>query len=292
MTILLMDQQIEKLARSRTRITTWIRGADEHLLRCICKSVEEERAPARKYRRQIRRCLHHPRIIVRIHLDDALGGDLHNPLPKIREIRNDLVNLDRSLRLDDLRHLLRPRRNTILLRQLRCHPLELRQLSIKILETLRLQFSRRLGIIPETLQRLRIDPFPTYIRPLLLDDLVDLVKTLVLETLNPENRCKLPRHLRKIIQTLLQLLILRLLLDGPDNLLETIATYQREKTETRRPASASSFHSSRLNRSDTVASQSLHVTLDNTFLDHVAKVRVQHRLRNHMRLRKTKPSGK
>src|SRR5207249_6066883 len=100
--IFFMDEEIEQLARRSARIPTRIRGADEHLLRCICKSVEEERAPARKYRRQIRRCLHHPRIIVRIHLDDALVGDLHNPLSKIREIRNDLVNLDRSLRLDDL----------------------------------------------------------------------------------------------------------------------------------------------------------------------------------------------
>src|SRR5438094_2932177 len=157
--IFFMDEEIEQLARRSARIPTRIRGADEHLLRFICKSVEE-RAPAREYRSQIRRCLHHSRIIVRIHLDDTLVGDLHNPLAKIREIRSDLVNLDRSLRLDDLRDLLRPRRNTILLRQLRCHPLELRQLSIKILETLRLQLSRRLGIIPETLQGLRIDPFP------------------------------------------------------------------------------------------------------------------------------------
>src|SRR5207249_1755328 len=70
--ILLMDQQIEKLTRSRTRITTWIRGTDEHLLRLIRKSVEEERATARKYRRQIRRRLHNPRIIARIHLDNTL----------------------------------------------------------------------------------------------------------------------------------------------------------------------------------------------------------------------------
>src|SRR2546426_1956703 len=159
--IFFMDEEIEQLARRSARIPTRIRGADEHLLRCICKSVEEERAPARKYRRQIRRCLHHSRIVMRIYFDDTLVGDLHNPLPKIREIRNDLVNLDRSLRLDDLRDLLRPRRNTVLLRQLRCHPLELRQLSIKILETLLLQIARRLRIIPETLQRLRIDPFPT-----------------------------------------------------------------------------------------------------------------------------------
>src|SRR2546426_12666482 len=103
--IFFMDEEIEQLARRSARIPTRIRGADEHQLRCICKSVEEERAPARKYRRQIRRWLHHPRIIVRIHLDDALVGDLHNPLSKIREIRNDLVNLDRSLRLDDPRHL-------------------------------------------------------------------------------------------------------------------------------------------------------------------------------------------
>src|SRR5438094_10164980 len=104
--ILLMDQQIEKLARRSARITTRICSADEHLLRFICKSVEEERATARKYRRQIRRRLHHPRIVMRIHLDDTLVGNLHNHLPKIREIRNDIVNLDRSLRLDDLRDLL------------------------------------------------------------------------------------------------------------------------------------------------------------------------------------------
>src|SRR6266571_9047835 len=134
--IFFMDQEIEQLARRSARIPTRIRRADEHLLRFICKSVEEERATARKYRSQIRRGLHHPRIVMRIHLDDTLVGNLHNPLPKIREIRNDLVNLDSSLRLDDLRHLLRPRRNTILLRQPRRQPLELRQFSIQILETL------------------------------------------------------------------------------------------------------------------------------------------------------------
>src|SRR5439155_2371719 len=227
MPIFLVDKEIEKLARSRARIPPRVRGADEHLLRFIRKSVEEERATARKYGRQIRWRLHNPRVIARIHLDNTLVGELHNPLPQIREIRNDLVNLDSSLRLDNLRHLLGSRRNTILLRQPRCHSLELRQFSFQILETLRLQLARRLGIIPETLQRLRIDPFPAYIRALLLDDLVDLVETLVLETLNPKDRCKLPRHLREIIKTLFQLLILRLLLDRPDNLLQTIATYQR-----------------------------------------------------------------
>src|SRR5439155_16320301 len=126
---------------------------------------------------------------------------------------------------------------------------------------------------------------------LLLDYLVDFVKTLVLETLNPEDRGKLPRHLRKIIQTLLQLLILGLLLDRPDNLLQTITPYQREKTKTRRPVPTRSLHSSRLNRPDTVSSQSLHVAVDDSFLDHVAKVRVQHRLRNHMRLRQAIPGG-
>src|SRR3989442_2535449 len=159
--IFFMDEEIEQLARRSARIPTRIRGADEHLLRLICKSVEEERATARKYRSQIRRCLHHPRIVVRIHLDNTLVGHLHNLLPKIREIRNDLVNLNSSLRLDNLRHLLRSRGNTILLRQPRRQPLELWKFSIKILETLRLQLARRLRIIPQTLQRLRIDPFPT-----------------------------------------------------------------------------------------------------------------------------------
>src|SRR5438094_4380894 len=92
--IFFMDEEIEQLARRSARIPTRIRGADEHLLRFICKSVEEKRAPARKYRSQIRRCLHHSRIIVRIHLDDTLVGDLHNPLAKLREIPNDIVNLD------------------------------------------------------------------------------------------------------------------------------------------------------------------------------------------------------
>src|SRR5881296_967055 len=104
--IFFMDEEIEQLARRSARIPTRIRSTDEHLLRFICKSVEEERATARKYRSQIRRRLHNPRIIARIHLDNPLVGDLHNPLPKIRKIRNDLVNLDRPLRLDDLRHLL------------------------------------------------------------------------------------------------------------------------------------------------------------------------------------------
>src|SRR5205809_7135200 len=133
--IFFMDQEIEQLARRSARNPTRICSADEHLLRFICKGVEEECATARKYRSQIRRGLHHSRIVMRIHLDDTLVGNLHNPLPKIREIRNDLVNLDRSLGLDDFRDLLRPRRNTILLRQPRRHPLELRQFSIKLLET-------------------------------------------------------------------------------------------------------------------------------------------------------------
>src|SRR5713101_7175170 len=150
-----MHKQVQKLARSRARIPTRVRGADEYLLRFICKGVEEERATARKYRRQIRRGLHNPRIIVRIHLNNTLVSNLHNPPPKIRKIRNNLVNLNRPLRLDDLRNLLRPRRNTILLRQPRRQSLELRKLSIKILETLRLQLDRRLRIVPETLQGLR-----------------------------------------------------------------------------------------------------------------------------------------
>src|SRR5712664_2656278 len=156
-----MDKEIEKLPRSRARITTRIRGTDEHLSRFIRESIEEERAAAREYCRQIRRRLHDSRIIVRIHLNNTLVNNLHNPPPKIRKIWNDLVDLDCSLFLDHFRYSFRPRRNTVLLRQLRRHPLELRQFSIEIFEALRLQLGRGLGIIPETLQGLRIDLFPS-----------------------------------------------------------------------------------------------------------------------------------
>src|SRR5436853_1940327 len=155
-----MDKKIQKLPRGRARIPTRVRCTDEHLLGLISKRIEEESAPARKYRRQIRRCLHHSRIVFRIYLDDTLVHNFHHSFPKIREVRNDLVDLDRSLRLNDLRDLLGPRRSSVFLRQLRGHPLELRQSSIKLLETLRLQLTRRLPIVPETLQRLRIDLFP------------------------------------------------------------------------------------------------------------------------------------
>src|SRR5438445_1179741 len=139
-----MHEKVQYLAGRRARVATWIRGADEQLLRLIRESIEEEGAAARKYRRQIRGCLHHLRIIVRIYLDNTFVGNLHDPLAKIREIRDNLVNLDRSLRLDDLRYFLRLRWETILLRQPRRHPLELRQLSVQILETLRFQLARSL----------------------------------------------------------------------------------------------------------------------------------------------------
>src|SRR5229473_2993234 len=124
MTILLMNQKIEQLPRRRTRISTWVRRTDEQLLWLVRKSIKEERSTARKNRSQIRRSLYHLRIIFRIYLDNTLVRNLHNDLPKLREIRNDLVYLDCSLRLDCLGHFLRIRRNTVLLRQLGCHPLE------------------------------------------------------------------------------------------------------------------------------------------------------------------------
>src|SRR5712692_6123741 len=156
MPILFMHKEAEKIARSRARIPPRIRGTDEHLLRFIRKRIEEERATARKYRRQIRRCLHNSRIIVRIYLDNTLVSNLHYYLSKLCEVWNDLVDLNRSLGLDRLGHFLRIHRNAILLRQPLCQSLELRQFSIQILETLLFQLARRLRIIPETLQCLRI----------------------------------------------------------------------------------------------------------------------------------------
>src|SRR2546427_12518530 len=98
--ILFMHKEAEKIARRGARIATRIRSTDEQLLRFIRKSIEEVRATARKYCRQIRRRLHNSRIIVRIYLDNTLVGNLHDPLPKLCEVRNDLVDFDCSLGLD------------------------------------------------------------------------------------------------------------------------------------------------------------------------------------------------
>src|SRR5207245_6644131 len=93
---------------------------------------------------QIRWCLDNLCIIVRIDLDNTLVDDLDNSLSKIRQIRNNLIDLNRSLGLDRLRHFLRIRSNTVLFRQFSCNPLEPWKLSLKILETLRLQLTLRL----------------------------------------------------------------------------------------------------------------------------------------------------
>src|SRR5712664_1850242 len=107
-----MNQEVEKLTWRRAGIATRVRSTDEQLLRFIRKSIKEEGAPARKYRRQIRWCLDNLRIIIRIYLDNILVDYLHNSFSKIREIRNNLLDLNRSLGLDRLRHLLRIRSNT------------------------------------------------------------------------------------------------------------------------------------------------------------------------------------
>ena len=144
MSILLVHQEVEKLARRSARIATRVRGTDEQLLRPIRKSIEEEGTAAREYCRQIRWCLDNLCIIVRIDLDNTLVDDLDNSLSKIRQIRNNLIDLNRSLGLDRLRHFLRIRSNTVLFRQFSCNPLEPWKLSLKILETLRLQLTGRL----------------------------------------------------------------------------------------------------------------------------------------------------
>src|SRR4029077_8341435 len=120
-----MHQEIEELARRSAGISARVRCADEQLLRFIRESVEEECSAAREYRRQIRRRLYHLRVVSRIHLDNTLVSNLHNNFPKLREIRNNLIDLDRSLGLDRLGNLLRICSNTILFRELRGHPLEL-----------------------------------------------------------------------------------------------------------------------------------------------------------------------
>src|SRR5207244_10886962 len=82
----------------------------------------------------------------------------------------------------------------------------------------------RFRIVPEASQSLGVDLFPTQIRALPLDYLVDFVKPLVLESLDSEYGRILSGSLRKIIQQRLQLLVGRLLLDRLDYLKNTIAT--------------------------------------------------------------------
>ena len=93
------------------------------------------------------------------------------------------------------------------------------------------------------MQSLRVDLFPTKICALLLDDLVNFVKTLVLETLNSKDRCLFSRRLGEILKTLLQLFVIRFLPDRLDYLLETVATDQSQKTLPCRPVLSGRLYS-------------------------------------------------
>src|SRR5260370_30998342 len=126
MPILFMHKKAEKIARRRARIATRVRSTNEQLLRPIRQGIKEERSTARKYRRQIRRCLDHLCVVVRIYFDNTLVRNFYNYFSKLRKVWYDLVDLDRPLRLDRLGNFLRICSNTIFLRQLRRHPLEFR----------------------------------------------------------------------------------------------------------------------------------------------------------------------
>src|SRR5439155_24407968 len=167
--VLFMDQPVEQLPRYCARVSSWVGCYHEDLLGIVCEAVVEESARARKYPRQVQRCLDHSCLVLRIYPDNILVNNPLSPLTQFSQERKYLGLLHRSLRCYRLGDIFGLGCDAVLLGESLSYALESWKFSLQEFEPLRLHLRWRLCVVPEASQSLAVDLFPTHIRALPLD---------------------------------------------------------------------------------------------------------------------------